>query len=364
MGGFMAESDSFTHWLVAFRGRRRGAENVTFEDGQLVAQGREFQVSLLESAYYFNLPANTFAVITLPKGELQEVKGGLYLLQSGRYQIQYVTSKELTGETGLISEITIDGANVSVSVFFKYRVLNPLLVIGTSEPLKMLIKSLEVDIREYIRANTHQSIWDASRSKGDRSLSRFLRQQPNSSARSRALYLTDSEMQVFNPDPKFLEFVRNSEVLGKQNDNDLMVLAQKQTMERRLAEQDALIKKMKLDAAAEQLAVSQQMELKSIEVENKRRAWQRQYDSFSKVVQAVSDAVSNGQSLNAEIMTTLSALTDALRGGLDDGALPPGSPDHAPVLPPVGVPRAASTGNHDKVEKLTNTLLTLLRPKG
>lgn len=361
----MSEFNNPIHWLVALRGRGRGPEDVSFEEGQLVAQGYEFRVRNGVGAHYFNLPPKVFSIVTWPNGDLKKIdQGGLHELPSGRYLIQYVTAKELTGETELVSENTIDGASISISVFFKYCVLNPLQVFAVRDPLKGLVKSLEVDIREYIRANTHESLWEASRSKGDKSLSRFLRQQPNPATRNRALVLIDAEMQGFNPDPKFLELVRNIQIQGRQNKNDIEILAQKQNLERRVTEQDALIKKMRLNASAEQQEIYRQIDLKSIEVENKRRAWKRQYDTFAEIAHAVSEAASNGQSLNTEIMSVLADLAEALRENLDDNAPDmPVSPDPSPS-PPGGAPRPASMGNQDKVEKLTNTLLTLLRPKG
>jgi hypothetical protein len=363
MGGAMTINNNLFHWYVDWQGRRQGPEQVTFQDEQLIAQGSDFGVSFWFSAHYFNLPANVMAIITLPNGNFVKVEGGFCEMPSGRYQIQYVTTKELSGETRLITENTIDGAQVSISVFFRYRVADAISTLNTADPLTMLVTSIENDIREYIRANTQQSLWDASRSKGDKSLSRFLKQHPNASSRSRSLIIIDADIRYFKPDEKFLELVRTAQLQGLQNRNDKELLSLNQELEQKIAAQDKLIKKLQAEASAEQQDIMREVELKNIDVENKRRAWQRQYDSFSRVVQAISDSVSSGQVLSNEVMTNLSELADALRAPQSNIYTPASESSKSQPYSGLNTPPSPGVNNEDKVERLTNTLLNLLRPR-
>jgi len=348
---------------VEYWGRRRRAVPVEFPDGEIILRVGGFAVSPLTEAVYLNLAANIYAVITTPEGESFNIKGGYNELRSGRYELQYIDKHDRAANLPPIAETTLDGAIVSFTVYIRYRVTNPLTLLEIDQPLLTLFAVIESDVKEYIRTHNHDEIIDVHTEVASNHLAHFISQEYNRHAMiSKAIALIDIGVKDRHGDESLIDLRKTIQVQQKQNQTDSELLAQKQALERRVAEQDADIKQINADSQARLKDTLAAVQRKDIELENERRYYQLKQERSLKALETISQALSSsGYQRSQAEMTVIQNLVNALK---EEEAAQAVSPAPVPARPEAGIKGTAMTGvdrNAQTIDDLTNTLLNLVK---
>jgi hypothetical protein len=247
------------------------------------------------------------------------------------------------------------------------------LALSIARPVETLIEHIETDVAQYIRTHDHGDIADSSDKNEYNKLFSFVSERHNRrSSLSKAFAVTGIELKDFTGDKDYVEMRRNARIDEKQNkieqgkaayqqDLSLLKAQHKADNEKSMAAHKADLEKMEARHETEKQEILRQVRLQEIELDDKRKRWQRQYNKYAKALEAVSLTYSGGYSTNPNITKTINDLVAALKEEADN------EPDPAPEPNPMEseshtAPSITSAGA-DKVEKLTNTLLNLLNPK-
>jgi hypothetical protein len=148
--------------------------------------------------------------------------------------------------------------------------------------------------------------------------------------------------------------------------NEKSLVAHKAELDKIAAEHKAEVEKIEAGHEKEKQEILHQIRLKEIELDDKRKHWQRQYHKFTKALEAVSLTFSSGYPMNPDIAKNSIDLIMALKEEVNNEPKPVPEPKSTENKSPENLNRAtapASPLGADKVEKLTNTLLGLLNPK-
>jgi hypothetical protein len=368
-------------------GRRLGAPTVTFSGRKISIPGEDIYVSnslsrsiTLTSGFYLPLPPNAFGVVIFPDGTSQNMEGGVHEVPPGLYKLQYVDKHEHLEFTSPISEMTTDGEKLTLKVIFRYRVVDPIVVLRIEKPVETLIEHIESDVAQYIRTHDHTDIADSAENNLDSKLLSFFTQRHNRRfPLSKAFIITGIELKDFTGDNEYVQMRRKARMDERQNkiekeqvgyqqelgvlkaqykaENERNMAEHTAELKKKAAEHKAEIEKMEARHEKETKEILHQVRLREIELDDKRKHLQRRENEFFKAIDAISATFSSGHPMNPSIIKTMTDLVAALREEIDNGSNPTPEPK-----PSENEPSAPSVGS-DKVEKLTNTLLNLLNPK-
>lgn len=356
------------------RGRALGTPVVKFENRKIVAPGPDQEVpnGLLyfltdASGFYLSLPPNTVGIIVHPDGSVEyRTSGGLQEVRPGLYKILYVDLHDRSDSTQPVSEIALDGEALTLRVLFRYRVVDPLLLLGIERPVETLIDHLQADLAQYIRTHNHNDIADRNNSQDAGKILQFFAQRHATRNRlSRAISIEGIELKEFTGDSEYVSLRRNTltqqrqtaverELIESRNEIERLRAAQKQDLERINA-------RMSAETTAQRNKILRETQEQDIRLENLRMQAQRRHELLVKAVNAVGQAVEHSSySRNpSEIKNAIKNLLDAIKENsptLEQESAKGGDSTSAAAA------RTPSSGNQ-KIEDLTMTLLNLLKPK-
>ncbi len=368
--------------LIEERGRAQGAPIVEFPEREIFVEGDDFKVGLKwyellfsVSGFFLSLPPNAYGVVIHPDGRAENMQGGMYRqAPPGLYQIRYVDKQERSGVSAPASEITTDGEKLTLRIIVRYRVRNPELALGIARPVDTMMEHLEADVAQYIRTHDHSQIADSADNQNSRLFAFFSERHKRRAPLGEALEILGVELKEFAGDKEYVELRRKGRMDERQAqfirqqeehqqeinrlkaehkaENERRAAELKEELDRRAVEQRTQIETLEARHQREKEEILHQMYLKQIELDDRRQRWQRQYEKFAKAFDAISQAVSTGYPVNPNAFNTLVELINSIKDEIRKEDFTP------------GVKAASAAGGGDsKVEKLTNTLLDLLKRK-
>ena len=241
-----------------------------------------------------------------------------------------------------------------------FKVSDPIRTLDMPDPVKTLFSIIHSDIKEYIRTHRHDDIIganDGSEIDSSRTFKYIKQQQGYHHQISRCFAITDLVIREKVGDAKLLEIRKNLQIQEKQNALDSQLLMQNQELERKVTSQDADIKRIKAQAELSQQEILQKLRLQEIDIEGARNDLQWRQDKWSRAMDAITQTLSTPNPRNQreidiiqELLNELKALTfQATEVDVDKQKYV----SDEPIV----------KKSNDKIDTLTNTLLTLLNRK-
>jgi hypothetical protein len=359
--------------MIEERGRRRGAPVVEFADKRISVPGDDIDVRygclfwwlLNISGFYLSLPADTYGIVIYPTGTSHNMEGGLHEAPPGLYKLQYVDKRERLDFTSPVSEITSDGEILTLKVIVRYRVIDPIIALQIDCPVETLFEHVESDVAQYIRTHAHNDIADSSENReGSKLLAFFTQRHSRRVPLSGALSITGIELKEFMGDTEYVEMRRGARILERKLSIEKDNVDRQKEVEKLKAEFKAEIDKITVRASAEkevlQKEILHESRKRDIELENLRTQSKWRHELITKAVDAIGQALEpSGYPRNtSEIKTIIAELLAALKedklASEDDVLRDKTRTGTRPII---------LSPTDQKIEKLTNTLLNLLKPK-
>ena len=379
-------------------GRRLGAPTITFSGRKISIPGEDIYVanSLVRfitrtSGFYLPLPPNAFGVVIFPDGTSHNMEGGVHEAPPGLYKLQYVDKHERLDFTSPISEMTTDGEKLTLKVVLRYRVVDPIVALRIDKPAETLIEHIEADVAQYIRTHDHTEIADVADGRDSRLLAFFSERHKRRKPLSDAVELLGVELKEFSGDKEYVEIRRRRNTDDRQTEltrqqeghqqeinrlkaqfkaeNDRLSAALSADLNRQAAEQKAEIENIEARFKTEKDEILYKVRMQEIELEDRRQRWDRQREKFTKAFEAITQTIGSGYPLTPTAIQTMLELMKAINKESRYEEVPPSAHEEeaqnpppvqpAPAAPPPAVPAVGG----DKVERLTNILLDLLKSK-
>ncbi|MBI2332399.1 MAG: hypothetical protein HYU84_09625, partial [Chloroflexi bacterium] len=242
------------------RGRALGTPVIKFENRKIIAPGPDQEVpnGLMRfltdtSGFYLSLPPNTVGIIIHPDGSMDyKTSGGLQEVRPGLYKILYVDMHDRSDSTQPVSEIALDGEALTLRVLFRYRVVDPLLILGIERPVETLIDHLQADLAQYIRTHNHNDIADRSNSQEAGKILQFFAQRHATRNRlSRGISIEGIELKEFTGDSEYVSMRRSTLTQQRQTQFEMDLLDRKNEIEKLKAEQKMEIERLTARSTAE-----------------------------------------------------------------------------------------------------------------
>ena len=285
-------NDFGKYWLER-QGRRRSALRYPFREDEIVSPAYLMRVSWWTNAYYLNLHPSQYAVAITPAGRLISIRGGYNALLPGRYVLHYVDKQNRVSVIPRISETTLDGAQVSLELVVNYQVIDPFLALEVQQPVDTFFVYIQSDLKEFIRTHKYDEIvGDSVGHAVDTSLvSQYIKDQHSKREQmSRLLKIEEVVVEEKAGDPKLNEIRGNLQVQQRQKVAEGEVFRHTQELERKVASQEAEIKKIKAQADAKEQEIRQKMEHQSIQLEKERSDLEFRQKKMMRAMDAISQA--------------------------------------------------------------------------
>jgi len=283
-------NDFGKYWLIS-QGRKRSALRYPFQDYEIVSQAYLMKVSPWFNAYYLNLHPSQYAVAITPDGRLLEIEGGYTPLFPGRYLLHYVDKQNRVFAIPRISEITLDGAQVSLELVINYQVDDPYLALRVQHPVETFFVYVQSDLKEFIRTHKYDEIvGDSAGHAVDNSLvSQFIQERHAKHGQMSKLFkINELVVEEKTGDPKLTEIRGNLQVQQRQKVADSELFRHTQDLERKLAAQEAEIKRIKAQADAKEQEIRQKMDHESIQLEKERADLEFRQKKMMRAMDAIS----------------------------------------------------------------------------
>jgi hypothetical protein len=341
-------------WLE-WKGKDKAAPQYKYQENEIVSPPYPKRVSRLSQAIYLNLHPTHFAVGISPDGRMINLKGGYNLLSPGNYNIYYVDKQNRVNYIPRTDDTTLDGFKVAMELVLSYRVIDPIKALEVQNPVDTLLHFIQANLKEFIRSHKYEQILgDIDGHKiDDEQVVNFIKERHiDRSPLARLFYIVDVVVKERIGDPKVIELREKYQISQKQLDNQRALQTLNQEMEKKIADQDALIKRIKANSAASQQNIIQQMEMQKIDLEKARADFKYRQEIGAKAVDAIVQTLSNQTyppdtaeyDVIRELLEELTASTfqngEATKGG------------KSPKGP-------AKTSDPEKISELTNKLLNL-----
>jgi hypothetical protein len=347
-------------WLE-WSGKDKAAPQYKFKENEIVSPPYPRRVSRLWQATYVNLHPTHFAVAISPDGNMTNLKGGYNRLTPGSYNIHYVDKQNRVNPIPRADEITLDGFKVAMELVISYRVVDPIMALEVQNPVDMLLRLIQANLKEFIRSHKYEQIVGdmEGRKIDNEQVGSLIRQQYiDQSPLAHLFYIVNVIVKERIGDPKVIEMREKYQISQKQLDNQRTLQTMNQELEKKIADQDALIKQIKANSAATQQNIIQQMEMQKIELETARADLKYRQELGTKAVDAIVQTLSNQTyPPNSDEYDVIKDLLDELSPStLQVGETAKnGKSSKGP----------AKTPNPERITELTNKLLNLnwRRPK-
>lgn len=379
---------------IAERGRAEGAPTVVFTDREVSVEGDELKVGmkwyewwLAISWYYHSLPHNAYGVVSHPNGRLENMPGGLHEAAAGLYRVFYVDKQERSAVSSPISEITTDGEKLVLKIIVRYQVDDPVVALGITNPVDTMMEHIETDVAQYIRTHHHTEIADSAVEQDSRLLSFFAERHNRREPLAKALKILGVELKEFMGDKEFVDMRRRERTETRQAElarleeehqqeisrlkaqfkaeSDRWSASLSAELNRQSAEQKAEIETLEARYRREKEEILRQVYEQEIELKEKSQRWDKQNERYIKAFDAISQAVAGGFTMTPSAGPVVGQLLEALNKELRGGEPPSpaaGVADDGQAAGRQAAPPPKPGGDND-VDKLTKTLLDLLKPK-
>lgn len=286
----------FRKWWLESRGRNKPAQRHIFQDNEIVSTPEQISVSSLMNATYLRLHPTHYAVAIGPDGQLLKLRGGYNALAPGKYNIHYVDKQSRVVTIPRTGETTRDGFQVALSLVVTYQVIDPIKAIEVQQAVDTLIHFIQSDLKEFIRSRKYDQLMgdaDGQKVENDQVALFIKEQHAGRYPLSKLFLLSDIVVQEKSGDPKVIEW------LGKQQINQRQFAAQSemqkhnQELEKRITEQEAAIKQIKVDADTKLQESIRKLDMQKIELENARTDYQFRQEKWMRAMEAIGQAFSS-----------------------------------------------------------------------
>ncbi len=282
-------------WLE-WTGKDKAAPQYKFKENEIVSPPYPRRVSRLWQGTYVNLHPTHFAVAISPDGRMTNLKGGYNMLSPGSYNIHYVDKQNRVNPIPRAEETTLDGFKVAMELVISYRVVDPIMALEVQNPVDMLLRLIHANLKEFIRSHKYEQIvGDMEGRKIDNEQVAFnIRQQYiDQSPLAHLFYIVNVVVKERIGDPKVIEMREKYQITQKQLDNQRTLQTMNQELEKKIADQDALIKQIKAKSALEQQNTLQQVEMQKIELEKSRADFKYRQENWGRAVNAIVETLSS-----------------------------------------------------------------------
>lgn len=347
-------------WLE-FTGRRQTAQRYPFQPNEIVTAGTEFKVSLLKNGVYINLHPTHYAVAVGPDGRIIHLRGGYNRLPLGRYLLHFVDRQNRVNRIPLTAETTFDGSQVSLELVVTYRVIDPVRALESQNAVETLLVFIKSDLKEFIRSHRYDEIvgdLNGQKIENERIASYIKQQHASRHQMSRLFFLEEVVIEEKLGDPKVTEIREGFQIQHRQKLVESELLKQKQDLERKVTDQEALIKQLKAESEANEQRIRQSIEIQKIELETARTELYNRQAKWAKAMEAISQALSSPMyPLDAHAFGIIRDLLTAM------GAAPSRVAEAAPEQDRYSGNGSPAAGSPEQVDALTNTLLNWIERK-
>jgi hypothetical protein len=285
----------FVRVIIQEQGKRRPPQPVNFAENEIVTRGDNIRIREWASAYYFNANPNAHIVLTAPDGSLLLVSGGYNRLEPGLYLQNFVDKRTRTATLKEITDTTLDGAKVSITLTMSYTVSDPIKALKSEHPVDIFYSLIQAYALQFIKEHTHDEIMGITTSKdADRdAISRFISLQYNSHHNPSKVFSINEIVSKRQGDPKLAEIRRK----GKENSTELEFEQQLLDLRQQVAKKDIEIQKIKAEANAEIDTIRTEAENKFARLRNERekdfQTWKHQFEIDNLVIQAFASMNAN-----------------------------------------------------------------------
>lgn len=275
-------------WLE-FWGRQKEPSFPPFDETSILTQQSTFSV-WLPGGYYLQLPAMTAAIVTSSSGQkMVFVEGGYKNLQNGAYTLQYIDLRERT-LTFSVTDTTLDGSTVSLTVSMNYKVHNPVEIANIAKPLDAFLAVCEAAIRKVIKTHSHHEIIGApgkERILSDDVIIKSIKEQVAGTQACRAFLLMDVVIKERVGDAKIIALQQQTLVQEKESTiqregviQQQAIAEEQQSLALLRANTECLIQELQATTEANRSEILERARRLSIELENlsKLPEWQNARD--------------------------------------------------------------------------------------
>ncbi len=292
--------------LVEFVSRtNQSAPDVKFGENDLVATDPDgFRILPGVNNYFNQQPGGVFAVATAPTGERIILQGGSNDLASGHYTLQYVDKTDKSHKFEGVRAKTKDNADFVLEVMLTYKVVNPIRVLETQNPLGALFESVEAAIKSYIRSHTHEELISSAENDQrmtDADLGVYITNQLQHTPLSKAFLFIKCIITERKGDPEMMRIRKTRQMQEMQNkaDREALLLKRQIDQERKsldqlMAEWDRLIRKIKVDGELDAELVLFEIKRMGVELDAMKKlpGYQheenlKRYDAQVKAIEAI-----------------------------------------------------------------------------
>jgi hypothetical protein len=282
-------------WLE-WRGKDKATPQYKFMENEIVSPPYHRRVGRLTQATYVNLHPSHFAVGVSPDGRTVNLKGGYNQLSPGIYNIYYVDKQNRVNYIPRTAETTLDGFKVAIELVVSYRVIDPIRALEVQNPVDTLLRFIQANLQEFIRSHKYEEIvGDLDGRKIDNEqVALYIREQHiDRSPLAKLFYIIDVVVKERIGDPKVIELREKYHISLRQLEAQKVLQSLNQELEKKIVNQDALIKQIKARSAVEQQNIIQKVELQKIELEKARTDLQYRQENWKAAFDAIAQTLSN-----------------------------------------------------------------------
>jgi uncharacterized coiled-coil protein SlyX len=256
-------------WWLEWMGRNKPTSRYVFSENEIISPVYPIIVSYFWKAIYMNLHPTHYAVAIAPDGRVLNLRGGYNRLSPGKYIVHYIDKQNRVMNIPLMGEKTYDGDRVALEVEITYRVVDPIKALEVGHAVDTLQGFIQSDVKEFVRTHTYNEIKDAlkGRKLEDEPLAKYIKQQQ---ARryplSKLFFIADVVIREKIEDPKVSEVREKNQLSQRQIVTQSEIKRRNLELEKKVAEQEAMINQLKADAANLH-EIIQKMETQKTELE-------------------------------------------------------------------------------------------------
>jgi hypothetical protein len=253
-------------------GSRKKLQDISFPENEIVSPPYLRKVSRISQATFVNLHPTHFAVAIAPDGRIINLKGGYNMLPSGYYNIHYVDKRNRVNHIPRTEETTSDGFQVAMELVISYRVIDPIRALEIQNPVDTLLRLIQANLKEFIRSHKYDEIMgdlDGKKIDNDQVVVYIKEQQISRSPLARLFYILDVVVKERIGDPRVIELREKYQITQKQLDYRSALQAMNRELERKTADQEALIKRIKAESEVIQWNILYKTKLQERELSNK-----------------------------------------------------------------------------------------------
>ena len=351
----------FRKWRLESKGRNKPAPRYIFKENEIISTPYPRKVSSLWNATYLNLHPTHFAVAVGPDGQLTRLTGGINSLHPGGYNIHYVDRQNRVATIPRIEETTCDGSRFALEVVITYQVVDPIKAWEVQNPVETLIRFVQSDIKEFIRSHKYDEMLgdlEGPKNTNDEVALYIKEKHTGRYPISKLFMISNVVIKEKSGDPRLIELREKQQISQRQFAAQSEMQTHNQELEKKVVEQDALIKKIKAESSVTQQDILQKMELQKIELERARTEFQNRQDVTMRAMEALAQAFSSPAFLrDPQIADTVWKLFGSM------GISRPSTQEAFTEQEDIPTTDRAGTPDTEEMDSLTNILVGLLARK-